>query len=139
MLHLIQQTKRRIYVGPFVLRQRGNGLIGRGYSALEYRLQRLRHSISETPISYNANMELQVQQGGAWYVIPRRSEPVGQQDTTVVLEPGMAQDEELNLSDYDLDYDAENYRIITYVDGVPFSAGFRFESVEQGLEKALEE
>ena len=96
-------------------------------------------NISETPISYNANMELQVQQGGAWYVIPRRSEPVGQQDTTVVLEPGMAQDEELNLSDYDLDYDVENYRIITYVDGVPFSAGFRFESVEQGLEKALEE
>ncbi len=94
-------------------------------------------NISETPISYNANMELQVQSGGAWYVIPRKTEPVGQ-DTTVVLEPGMAQDEELELTAYDLDYDADAYRIITYVDGVPFSAGFRFESVEQGLEEELE-
>lgn len=73
-------------------------------------------NISETPISYNANMELQVQSGGAWYVIPRKTEPVGQ-DTTVVLEPGMAQDEELELTAYDLDYDADAYRIITYVDG----------------------
>ena len=96
-------------------------------------------NISETPISYNANMELQVQKDGAWYVVTRNSEPVGQQDTTVVLEPGMAQDEELDLTDYDLDYDADAYRIITYVDGEPFSAGFRFESVEQGLEEALEE
>lgn len=96
-------------------------------------------NISETPISYNANMELQVQEDGAWYVVTRNSEPVGQQDTTVVLEPGMAQDEELDLTDYDLDYNADAYRIITYVDGVPFSAGFRFESVEQGLEEALEE
>lgn len=94
-------------------------------------------NISETPISYNANMELQVQSRGAWYVIPRKTEPVGQ-DTTVVLEPGMAQDEELELTAYDLDYDADAYRIITYVDGVPFSAGFRFESVEQGLEEELE-
>ena len=39
-------------------------------------------NISETPISYNANMELQVQRGGAWYVVTRNSEPVGQQDTT---------------------------------------------------------
>ena len=96
-------------------------------------------NISETPISYNANMELQVQKDGAWYVVTRKSEPVGQQDTTVILEPGMAQDEELDLTDYDLDYDADAYRIITYVDGEPFSAGFRFESVEQGLEEALEE
>ena len=96
-------------------------------------------NISETPISYNANMELQVQKDGAWYVVTRNREPVGQQDTTVVLEPGMAQDEELDLTDYDLDYDADAYRIITYVDGEPFSAGFRFESVEQGLEEALEE
>ena len=94
-------------------------------------------NISETPISYNDNMELQVQSGGAWSVIPRKTEPVGQ-DTTVVLEPGMAQDEELELTAYDLDYDADAYRIITYVDGVPFSAGFRFESVEQGLEEELE-
>ena len=38
-----------------------------------------------------------------------------------------------------LDYDAEQYRVLTYVDGVPYSAQFRFESVEQGLEEALEE
>ena len=30
------------------------------------------------------------QKDGAWYVVTRNSEPVGQQDTTVVLEPGMA-------------------------------------------------
>ncbi len=58
---------------------------------------------------------------------------------TVVLEPGMAQDEELSFADYALDYDAEQYRVLTYVDGVPYSAQFRFESVEQGLEEALEE
>ena len=95
-------------------------------------------NISENPISYNANMELQVQQDGVWYVIPRKNEPVGQQDTIVELAPGMAQDEELDLTVYDLDYGADAYRIITYVDGVPLSAGFRFESVEQGLEEAWE-
>ncbi len=96
-------------------------------------------NISETPISYNSNMELQVQVGGAWYIVSRRTEPVGQEDTTVVLEPGMAQDEEFSLTDYDLDYDAELYRIVTYVDRVAYSAEFRFESVEQGLEEVLEE
>lgn len=96
-------------------------------------------NMGEAAISYNANMELQVQVDGAWYVVPRRQEPVGQQDTTVVLEPGMAQDEELSFADYALDYDAEQYRVLTYVDGVPYSAQFRFESVEQGLEEALEE
>lgn len=96
-------------------------------------------NMGEAAISYNANMELQVQVEGAWYVVPRRQEPVGQQDTTVVLEPGMAQDEELVFADYDLDYDAAQYRVLTYVDGIPYSAQFRFESVEQGLEEALEE
>ncbi len=88
-------------------------------------------NISESPISYNSNMELQVQSGGAWYVVPRKTELVGQQDTTVVLEPGMAQDEEFDLTDYDLDEYADLYRVITYVDGVPFSAEFRFENIKQ--------
>lgn len=87
-------------------------------------------NIGETPISYNTNMELQVQCGEDWCVVPGKSDPKGQ-DTTVTLEPGMAQDEELNLADYDLDYDADAYRIITYVDGVPYSAEFQFESAEQ--------
>ena len=49
-----------------------------------------------------------------------------------------AQDEEILLEYYDLDYDAEKYRVVTYLDGLILSSEFRFENPETDLEKALE-
>ena len=38
--------------------------------------------------------------------------------------------EVIDLSNYDLDYEAENYRIVTYLDGMTLCAQFRFEEEE---------
>ena len=51
----------------------------------------------------------------------------------------MARDEMLSLEDYRLDYEAEEYRALVYIDGVPFASQFRFETIEEGLEEAFEE
>jgi len=45
----------------------------------------------------------------------------------VTLEGGMAQDEEFLLEYYDLDHEAEKYRIVTYLDGLILSSQFEFE------------
>ena len=61
-----------------------------------------------------------------------------QEPRTVELEAGMAQDEEILLSGYTLDFEAEKYRAAVRVDGRFFGAEFCFETLEEGLEEALE-
>ena len=61
-----------------------------------------------------------------------------QEPRTVELEAGMAQDEEILLSGYTLDFEAEKYRAAVCVDGRFFGAEFCFETLEEGLEEALE-
>ncbi len=96
-------------------------------------------NLSETTISYSTDVRLQVYLDGAWYVVPKKEDAVNDQDEAVVeLEPGMAQDEEIRLADYDLDFEAEKYRAVTCVEGQLLGSEFWFEDLEEGLEEALE-
>lgn len=94
-------------------------------------------NLGELPVSYHLNMELQVQIDGAWYTVPQKEGTVTV-DEAVTLEPGMAQDEELILSNYALDYEAKQYRTVILVDDTFYGAPFRFETLEEGLEEAFE-
>ena len=51
----------------------------------------------------------------------------------------MAQDEEIFPDNYEFDYDAEMYRVVTYLDGLILCSQFRFENPEEDLEEALEQ
>jgi len=96
-------------------------------------------NMKERPIYYYASMDLEVLIDGAWYLVPSKQEI--DEETSgqlVMLEPGMAQDEELSLEYYDLDYEAEKYRVVTYLDGLTLSSEFRFANPEEDLEAALE-
>ena len=42
---------------------------------------------------------------------------------------GLAVNLEIDLTDYDIDYGAQEYRLIAYVDGQQISAEFTFEDV----------
>ena len=96
-------------------------------------------NLSEETISYRTDIELQVYLDGAWYVVPGTEEgAAAQEPRTVELEAGMAQDEEILLSGYTLDFEAEKYRAAVCVDGRFFGAEFCFETLEEGLEEALE-
>lgn len=105
-------------------------------------------NLTEETVSYSRNLELQVCVDGVWYVVPRlqagQEDPEGQEEQTqpetaeVELEAGMAQDEEVQLSDYRLDYEAEKYRVVSRIDGRLFGSEFRFETLEEGLEEALD-
>ena len=103
-------------------------------------------NLSETAVSYSTGVELQVYLDGAWYVVPEKQREgldgadgsSGRSEGIVELEPGMAQDEEIWLANYDLDFEAEKYRAVVYVDGKPFGSEFWFEDLEEGLEEALE-
>ena len=96
-------------------------------------------NLSEETITYRTDIELQVYLDGAWYVVPGTEEgAAAQEPRTVELEAGMAQDEEILLSGYTLDFEAEKYRAAVNVDGSFFGAEFRFETLEEGLEEALE-
>ena len=105
-------------------------------------------NLTEETVSYSRNLELQVCVDGVWYVVPRlqagQEDPEGQEEQTqpetaeVELEAGMAQDEEIQLSDYRLDYEAEKYRVVSRIDDRLFGSEFRFETLEEGLEEALD-
>lgn len=96
-------------------------------------------NLSEETITYRTDIELQVYLDGAWYVVPGTEEgAAAQEPRTVELEAGMAQDEEILLSGYTLDFEAEKYRAAVRVDGRFFGAEFCFETLEEGLEEALE-
>lgn len=93
-------------------------------------------NIGEETIEYLTHYDLEVWLSDGWYVLPPHSEG------DVVwkeLEAGMAVDEELDLSVYDIDYDAEKYRLITYVNEDLISAEFTFEDVFEEQMEELEE
>lgn len=96
-------------------------------------------NMSESPIYYYKSMELEVQVDGAWYLLPSKQDLTEEElNHMVKLDSGMAQDEELFLEYYDLDFDAEKYRVVTYLDGLILSSEFRFENLETDLEHALD-
>lgn len=97
-------------------------------------------NMDEYPIYYYKAMDLEVLLDGAWYLVPPKTAPTEEEENHLVrLEPGMAQDEEIFLENYTLDYDAEMYRAVTYLDGLILCSQFRFENPEEDLEEALEQ
>ncbi len=82
----------------------------------------------ETDISYFNRYDLEVWLGDAWYRIPEGSEEAGE---WLTLEAGMAVDEEIDLSSYEIDHDASQYRLVTHVDQGVICAEFTFEEVFQ--------
>lgn len=97
-------------------------------------------NMDERPIYYYASMDLEVLIDGAWYLVPPKERPTEEEERRLIcLEPGMAQDEEIFLENYEFDYDAEMYRAVTYLDGLILCSQFRFENPEEDLEEALEQ
>lgn len=97
-------------------------------------------NMDEHPIYYYSTMDLEVLIDGAWYLVPPKEELTEEENNRMVrLEPGMAQDEEIFLENYELDYDAKMYRAVTYLDGMILCSKFRFENPEEDLEEALEQ
>ena len=97
-------------------------------------------NMDERPIYYYGSMDLEVLIDGAWYLVPPKEAPTEEEENRLVqLEPGMAQDEEIFLENYELDYEAEMYRAVTYMDGLILCSQFRFENPEEDLEEALEQ
>lgn len=94
-------------------------------------------NVGEETVKYLDQYELQVWLEDGWYVIPSEN---GNAGTWMELEAGMAVDEEINLSDYQMDFGAEQYRLIVQVDGEKVSAEFTFEEVfSEQMEKLEEE
>lgn len=97
-------------------------------------------NMDERTIYYYASMDLEVLIDGAWYLLEPKTAPSEEEERRLVsLEPGMAQDEEIFLENYNFDYDAEMYRAVTYLDGLILCSQFRFENPEEDLEEALEQ
>ncbi len=80
----------------------------------------------EEAVRYLDGYDLEVQVGSTWYVIPHKQY---HPRNWKMLEAGMAVNLEIALSDYDIDYGAQEYRLIAYVDGQQISAEFTFEEV----------
>ena len=102
-------------------------------------------NMEEFSIHYDPALRLEVCLEGAWYEVPARQE-LEERGESVTLESGMAQDEEIFLEDYDWDYEAERYRVVTRLEVPGTEAGpeeiflsceFRFENPEEDLEDAL--
>lgn len=82
---------------------------------------------TEESVSYKRYMELEVLVDGHWHQVEPVQKPTSEELAEVVsLEPEMAQDELFRLGNYDLDHEAEMYRIVTYVDDEPLYSQFRF-------------
>lgn len=90
----------------------------------------------EEPIRYLNHYGLEVFIDGAWYVIP---EETGTDGEWLTLEAGMAVDEEIDLSDYQIRYDAQRYRLIAHVEEETVSAEFTFENVFTEMMETTEE
>lgn len=87
-------------------------------------------------IRYLNHHVLEVWLDDGWYVVPSRSE---KQEEWLTLEAGMAVDEEIDLTDYQIDYDASQYRLITRVGQEAVSAEFTFEEAFTETMEELEE
>lgn len=87
-------------------------------------------NMEEHSIRYNARMELEVRIDGIWYQVPGQ-QSTEEEDEWITLEPKMAQDEEFSFADYDLDYEAEQYRVVTHFDDLTLCSEFRFANPEE--------
>lgn len=90
-------------------------------------------NMGEEEVRYLDRCELEVWLEDAWYRIPSESEQEGEWH---ILEAGMAVDEEIDLSEYQIDYDASQYRLVTHTGQGPLSVEFTFAEV---FEKTMEE
>lgn len=93
-------------------------------------------NIGESDIQYLNRYDLEVWLDDGWYLIPTQAD---HQEEWLTLEAGMAVDEEIDLSDYQIDYGAQQYRLITYVGDDLISAEFTFEEVFSETMERLEE
>lgn len=94
-------------------------------------------NIGEEPIRYENRFLLEVWLDGGWYEIPYNSE---EEETWETLEAGMAVDVEIDLTQYRIDYNAQQYRLITCVNEDLISAEFTFsDTFEETMEELEEE
>jgi hypothetical protein len=77
----------------------------------------------EESVKYWDQYELQVLIDGGWYVIPPATSSEGGWQE---LEAGMAVDEEIDLTAYEMEYESEQYRLIVQMEDGPVSAEFTF-------------
>lgn len=93
-------------------------------------------NIGEETVQYLTQFDLEVWLGDGWYtILPKTEEAAG----WVELEAGMAVDEVIDLANYEIDHDADRYRVIAYVNADRISAEFTFEEVFTETMKQLEE
>lgn len=90
-------------------------------------------NVGEEDIRYLNRYDLEVWLKDAWYRIPAEKETEGE---WLTLEANMAVDEEIDLSKYQMDYDASQYRLVTYVEQDVLGVEFTFEEV---FKKTMEE
>lgn len=90
----------------------------------------------EEDVRYLDRCELEVWLEDAWYQIPSESDREGE---WLTLEAGMAVDAEVDLSGYQIDYDASQYRLVTYTGDGPVSVEFTFGEVFRKTMEELEE
>lgn len=93
----------------------------------------------EEDIRYLDRYELEVWLENAWYRIPAESGREGEWRT---LEAGMAVDAQMDLSEYRIDYDASQYRLVIHAEqealGVEFTFGEVFrKTMEDAQESAV--
>lgn len=94
-------------------------------------------NVGETEIHYLNQYTLEVWLDDGWYIVPERSDRLGE---WLTLEAKMAVDEEIDLTDYQIDYGAQQYRLIAYVDEEKVSAEFTFtDGFTETMEKLKEE
>lgn len=83
-------------------------------------------NVGEETIRYLNRYALEVWLEDGWYEVPPKTEKEGE---WMDLEGGMAMDEEIDLSDYRIDYGAQQYRLVVQVGQDAVSAEFTFEEV----------
>ena len=77
----------------------------------------------EDPVEYEDRCALEVWLDDGWYVLPVYEE---KEIRTGELEAGMAVDEIVDLSSYEIDYSAQRFRLVTRVNGDKIGAEFTF-------------
>lgn len=90
----------------------------------------------EEEVKYLDQYTLEVWLEDGWYVIPPKEEKQGE---WILLAPGMAVDEEIDLAAYQMDYGAQRYRLITQIGENLVSAEFTFEEAFTETMEKLEE
>lgn len=84
-------------------------------------------NVGEETIRYSKDYSLEVWLEDGWYVIPQKDAGTAVWTEEGELEAGMAMDEEIDLSHFQMSYDAERYRMVVQVNGELVGAEFTFE------------